>query len=196
MQAVILNKDIWCRNGLSVTRTRYESDSVAGCLVREIYSDGGTATEDGSSNPWIWVLWECNNMVDVVTTCVAENSNLYYMKFDEDTNTYRIFDFNNVDVTGTVTPINCGGSSSVIAGGRDYTTTGGEILSTVLWYNTINSITIVPTNDVSCVIDGYVIVLKANNAYTRWTNGAQVNVTWFQFTTAWISIKIIYERTV
>ena len=40
-------------------------------------------------------------------TCVQENTNLYIIDWDSDTNTFAIFDFNGIDVTGTVTPIKC-----------------------------------------------------------------------------------------
>lgn len=42
-----------------------------------------------------------------MVTCVAESTNLYIIDWDNKTNTYKIYNFSGVDVTGTVTPVKC-----------------------------------------------------------------------------------------
>lgn len=89
---------IGCRNGLPVVQyTTYQADGTQ-CIY---YSDG---LGDLNFIPWScgWSGW-----LDYETTCVAENDDLYYLRFDTETNTYLVFDFNGNDVTWTVTPIKC-----------------------------------------------------------------------------------------
>ena len=203
MDALILNKDIWCRNWVTVIRTRYESNST-GCLVREEYSDNGTATEDGNGNPWTWVIGPCDdalyNWQDFAAVCVAENWNLYYVKFDETTQTYRVYDFNNVDVTGTVTPQSCGWSnvSPTVTNmwGMDLVTdpVGLPFLYQNVWLSTVSSITLFPEDDVVVQVWPNALTLKWGNSYS-WSNwdNAYLDIQNFQFLTPGINISVTWE---
>lgn len=44
---------------------------------------------------------------DTELTCVEENENLYIVQFSNLDQSYHVYDFSGVDVTGTVTPMRC-----------------------------------------------------------------------------------------
>lgn len=103
----------WFRttNGSCVPITkivRISNDPCADFSSLDTYSDWGTATE-----PSVRTEWMCRSF-DSEITCVEENDNLYMLKWDESTNTYKVFDLSQdppLDVTWTVTPKKCESSN-------------------------------------------------------------------------------------
>ena len=49
----------------------------------------------------------CNPQSDAMLTCVQENANIYFIDYENDSDTYKVFDFQWNDVTWTVTPVKC-----------------------------------------------------------------------------------------
>lgn len=96
----------WCRNGLKVTKRILVNLNVW-CDFKHAFSDWWTDISDWSWNPGIWLDQPCTNERDEELTCVAENDQIYRLRFDVLTWAYVIWDFNWLDVTWTVTPVKC-----------------------------------------------------------------------------------------
>lgn len=92
----------WCRNWVPVTKVFFVNWMWTECYRYSDWLMSDPTTPDDTG----WIEGDCAHF-DAETTCVAENGNLYYIRFDTVTNTYRVYDFNGVDVTWTVTPIKC-----------------------------------------------------------------------------------------
>jgi len=181
----------WCRNWVPVSKI--VKVSTSNCETVK-FSDWWTET-----TPSLWLEGSCVwEGVDYETTCVAENSNLYYLKFDSLTNTYRVYDFNNVEVTWTVTPVPCAWniSSPTVPWAADILvdTLMANTLDAYIWTQFVKSFTLVSSVDTTILVNGNSKLLKEWQQYTwsQWET-YNIDVSVIQFVTDWVTIEVIWE---